>query len=386
MAGTPSIEKLLRNMKTLGASDLHLKVGLPPVFRVDGDLRLPQGLEPLTAEATESMLSSLIPEVMRERFEADGDLDFSHFLVMEGAEDKGPAHTQTRERFRCNVFRAGGGMHGAIRRVKPDIPTFESLRLPKIYENVVDETFEGLILVAGVTGSGKSTTLACMLERINETRAVNIITVEDPVEFHFNPRRSIVSQREIGVDVPDYDAALKHIVRQDPDVIFIGELRDGSTVRAALQAAETGHLVFGSIHSADVVQTFTRIVEFFPQHEHDFIRGTLANTVRAICAQRLLPATEESGIGMIPATEVMLINSSIKDMIRNAEDANIATVIQSSEQGGMRSFNTSLAQLVDEGVVTLSLALEYAPNREALSSMLKGVQVKSSTLTGRIRS
>lgn len=386
MSPVPLIEKLLWNMKSLDASDLHIKVGLPPIFRVGGELRLPQGLDALKAEDTESMLKQIMPDSMMEKFEAFGDLDFSFFMETDDPDSGAPAHQKRRERFRCNVFRAGGMMHGAIRRVKPDIPTFDSLRLPEIYRKTIDHTFDGLVLVAGVTGSGKSTTLACMLERINETRAVNIITIEDPVEFNINPRRSIVSQREIGVDVPDYPAALRHIVRQDPDVIFIGELRDHATVQAAIQAAETGHLVFGSIHSPDAVQTFTRICEFFPKHERDFIRSALGNTIRGVFVQRLLPANEETGLGLVPATEVLLTNPSVREMIRDGNDGNLPAVIAASTQSGMRTFNTSLAELVEADLITMSIALEYAPNREALSSLLKGVEVKSSTLTGKIRS
>ena len=385
MASLPTMESLLRNMKKVDASDLHLKVGMPPVFRVGGDLRMPQGLEPLKADDTRALMSQIMTEQMLERFDGQGDLDFSTFLDDDAQDEDTPAHMKRRERFRCNVFRAGGGMHAAIRRVKPDIPTFESLRLPPTYQKLSDETMEGLILVVGVTGSGKSTTLACMLERINETRAVNIVTVEDPVEFNINPRMSIVSQREIGVDVPDYPSALKYIVRQDPDVIFIGELRDHGTVHAAIQAAETGHLVFGSLHSADTVQAFTRLVEFFPQHEHAFIRSALAGSLKAVCAQRLLPATPESGLGVVPATEVLISNSSVAEMIREGEDSSIPMVINASKQAGMHSFAHALVDLVEHDLVTMTTALEYAPNREALSSMLKGVQVKSSMLTGKIR-
>jgi len=277
-------------------------------------------------------------------------------------------------------------MHGAIRRVKPEIPTFESLNLPKVYEKLCDETNEGLILVVGVTGSGKSTTLACMLERINETRGVNIVTVEDPVEYTLNPVKAIISQRELGIDVPNYATALRYIVRQDPDVIFIGELRDHDTVLAAVQAAETGHLVFGSLHAADTKQTFSRIVEFFPQHEHQFIRSALSNSIKGVCAQRLLPANKDVvGVGAVPATEVLLTNSSVKEKIRLAEDEDLPAIIATATQDGMRSFTQSLAELVEKDFVTLPVAMEYAPNREQLSAMLKGVQVRAASLVSKLR-
>lgn len=379
----PTMRQLLYNMRKVEASDLHLKVGVPPIFRVAGELRLPQGLAPLTAEDTESLLSEIIPPSLRERYDKTGDLDFSTFQDTDETQAD-PAKPRKPDRFRCNVFRAGGNMHGAIRRVKPEIPSFESLRLPDVYREIADKTTEGLVLVVGVTGSGKSTTLACMLERINATRPTNIITVEDPVEFQIHPRMSVVSQRELGIDVGSYKDALRFIVRQDPDVIFIGELRDHDTVMAAVQAAETGHLVFGSLHTADTMQCFSRVVEFFPQHEHDFIRSSLSGTLKAVCAQRLLPANKDvAGVSAIPATEVLLANPSVKEAIKKGDDADIPAIIAASRQDGMRSFTDSLAELVETEMVTVATAMEYAPSREILSSRLKGVQVRSATMTGR---
>lgn len=391
MAAKVTMRQLLYNMRKVDASDLHLKVGMPPVYRVHGELRVPQGLGPMTAEDTDRLLTEIIPASLRAKFDQTGDLDFSTFQDTETPEGQAPAEATSgaprrMDRFRCNVFRAGGGMHGAIRRVKPEIPSFESLHLPPVYAKLTDEAQEGLILVVGVTGSGKSTTLACMLERINQTRAVNIVTIEDPVEYHIHPRLSIVSQRELGIDVPSYATALKYVVRQDPDVIFIGELRDHDTVLAAIQAAETGHLVLGSLHTADTMQCFSRIVEFFPQHEHAFIRSALANSLKAVCAQRLLTANKDkAGVGVVPATEVLLTNSTVKEKIREAEDGDLPAVIATSASDGMRSFTHSLAELVESEMVSLQTALESAPNREALRSRLKGVEVKAATLVGKIK-
>ena len=402
MAHYISIKQMLFNMAQYGASDLHIKVGLPPTFRINGRLK-PLGLPPLTPGDTERLLLEIMPEPLRPKFQEAGDVDFSTFLDTKTIlakskgltldEDNGaPPEVDTSgagnvDRFRCNVYRAGGGMHGAIRRINPDIPTFESLRLPPIYETIADQTSEGLVLVVGVTGCGKSTTLACMLERVNETQAVNIITLEDPVEYNFSPKKSIVSQREIGLDVPSYHEALRYVVRQDPDVIFIGELRDHETVLAAIQAAETGHLVFGSMHTADTMQAFSRIIEFFPQSEREFVRSALANSLQAVCAQRLLPANKDStgGAGVVPATEVLLANASVREAVREGEDMNIPAIINSSVPDGMRSFTYSLAELVNKDWVTLATAMDHAPNREALSSVLKGVEVKASSLTGKIK-
>ncbi len=392
MVAKVTMRQLLYNMRKVDASDLHLKVGMPPVYRVHGELRVPQGLGPLSAEETDRLLTEIIPASLRPRFDQTGDLDFSTFQDTDTPDGQTPAEPsptgvpKRMDRFRCNVFRAGGSMHGAIRRVKPEIPSFESLHLPPVYSKLTDEAQEGLILVVGVTGCGKSTTLACMLERINQTRAVNIVTIEDPVEYHIHPRLSIVSQRELGIDVPSYATALKYVVRQDPDVIFIGELRDHDTVLAAIQAAETGHLVLGSLHTADTMQCFSRIVEFFPQHEHAFIRSALANSLKAVCAQRLLTANKDkAGVGVVPATEVLLTNSTVKEKIRNGEDGDLPAIIATSASDGMRSFTHSLAELVESEMVSLQTALESAPNREALRSRLKGVEVKAATLVGKIK-
>ncbi|MEM1422699.1 MAG: PilT/PilU family type 4a pilus ATPase [Planctomycetota bacterium] len=385
MTNPISMRQLLYNMRKTGASDLHLKVGLPPIYRINAELHSPPGLPALTAECTQRLLEEIMPEALRERFDKTGDLDFATYQEVEIHHDA-PDADERPDRFRCNVFRAGGAMHGAIRRVKPDIPTFESLQLPDVYRKLAEETHEGLILIVGVTGSGKSTTLACMLERVNETRAENIITIEDPVEYHLHPKKSVVSQREIGTDVPTYRDALKFVVRQDPDIIFIGELRDHDTVLAAIQAAETGHLVFGSLHTADTMQCFGRIIEFFPENEHAFVRSALANSLKAVCAQRLLPANKDRvPSGVVPATEVLINNAVVKEKIRDAEDEDLPTIVRSSESDGMRSFNTSLAQLVEQEKVTLKTALEYAPNREALQSQLRGLKVQSSKLVGRLK-
>ncbi len=409
MAHYISIKQLLFNMGQYDASDLHIKVGLPPTFRINGRLK-PLGLPSLTPGDTERLLFEIMPEKLRPKFDEHGDVDFSTFLDTKSIiaksknltldEDNGNGADQSdtdvedpeaivgsADRFRCNVYRAGGAMHGAIRRIKPDIPNFASLKLPAIYEKISLDAHEGLVLVVGVTGSGKSTTLACMIERINEERGVNIITIEDPVEYNFTPKKAIISQREIGLDVPNYQNALKFVVRQDPDVIFIGELRDYDTVLAAIQAAETGHLVFASLHTADTMQTFSRIIEFFPQDEREFIRSALANTLQAVCAQRLLPANKDAtdGAGVVPATEVLLANSVVKEIIREGADIDLPAVINSSTSEGMRSFTYSLADLVEKDWVTLATAMEYAPNRDALNSILKGVEVKAATLTGRIK-
>ncbi|MGP1273513.1 MAG: type IV pilus twitching motility protein PilT [Phycisphaerales bacterium] len=372
MTASYSIHRLIAAMKRLDASDLHIKVGLPPTYRVGGRLKHLEG-DPLSEQEADHLLDPIVPETLRATFEAQGNLDFA-------------THLPDGDRFRVNMFRSGGHTHAAIRRVKAEIPTYESLRLPPIYSKLVAETHEGMIIVCGVTGSGKSTTLAAMVEQVNRTRGVNIITVEDPVEFRFTPAKSIISQREIGIDVADFATAMRYVVRQDPDVIFIGEMRDRDTLLAAIQAAETGHLVFATLHTADTQQAFGRILEFFPPEERQFIRNSLSTSLKAICAQRLLPAAEGTGRGVVPATEVLRVNSTVRELIRDERDSDLPQVIASSAADGMRNFTMSLAELVESEMVDLHTAMDYAPNREQLSSLLKGVTIKSGSLIGRIKS
>ncbi|MFG0284713.1 MAG: type IV pilus twitching motility protein PilT [Phycisphaerales bacterium JB039] len=372
LEGGLTIQRLLAGMRQHQASDLHIKVGIPPTYRINAELR-PIGAEPLTEDEADHLMDPLVPPKLKQRFDETGDLDFATF-------------DSYGDRFRVNMFRSGGHTAVAIRRVKAEIPTYEALHLPPVYSKLVDQTNEGMVIVCGVTGCGKSTTLACMIEHINSIRAEHIITIEDPVEYRFSRKKSMISQREIGIDVTDYKAALRHIVRQDPDVIFIGEMRDHDTVLAAIQAAETGHLVFGSLHTADTMQTFNRILEFFPREEHEFIRSSLANTLRGICAQRLLPATPEVGVGAVPATEVLLNNPIVSEKIREGEDEDLPSVLNGAVAEGMRSFTYSLTELVKKDWVTMRTALDYAPNRDALQSAIKGVEVKAQTLVGRVRS
>jgi twitching motility protein PilT len=242
-----------------------------------------------------------------------------------------------------------------------------------------------MILIVGVTGSGKSSTLAAMIEEINQTEGCNIITVEDPVEYRFHPKKSIISQREIGIDVTDYKAALRYVVRQDPDVIFIGELRDHDTVLAAIQAAETGHLVFGTLHTADTMQAFSRILEFFPRDEHAFVRSSLASTLRAVCAQRLLPAVEGFEVGVVPACEILINTPIVSEKIRSGEDTDLPSIVNASGGEGMQSFTKALADLVRKDWVTVRTAMAYASNRDALDSELKGLEVKAATLVHRLK-
>ncbi len=365
-----AMEQLLVSMSQFDASDLHLKVGYAPHYRIAGHLRKTHMPALPDRDYIIAMLAPYVPEQRRAQFEAEGALDFS-------------AKGAGGDRYRVNMFRSTGEVHASIRRVQSRIPTFEELKLPAVYSDVITKNNDGLVLVSGVTGSGKSSTLAAMVEHINQHQAMHIVTIEDPIEFLFKPKKSIVSQREIGVDVPDFAQALRHVVRQDPDCILIGELRDKETMSAALQAAETGHLVLGSLHVSDVQQTFSRMLEFFPHTEHDFIRSSLANSLRAIFCQRLIPGIEEGS--RYPATEVLLSNAVVKDKIIRQEDDDLPAIIAQSEQDGMRTFTRSLVDLIETDKIYYDTAMEYAPSREALGSAVKGIKTASQGLVGRSR-
>jgi twitching motility protein PilT len=370
MLGTLTIDKLLLKMKEVEASDLHIKVDSPPILRVASVLHRVEA-PPLDLDDAKALVYPMVPEHLREALKEQGGVDFSYRIGDE-------------ERFRASVFYAGGGLHAAIRRVNPKIPDFKELHLPPVYEQMTTETHEGLVIVCGVTGSGKSSTLAAMIDHINEHRSCNIITIEDPIEYLFRPRNAYISQREIGIDVPDFPSALRAGVRQDPDVIMIGEMRDKETMLAGLQAAETGHLVFVTLHTSDTMHAFSRILEFFPTRDHNFVRSSLAIGLKAIMAQRLLPSVKP-GVQRVPATEVLINTVTVADKIREAEDEDLSAVVAGSAEEGMHDFTSSLSRLVEEDYVDLRTAEQYAPNAEALRAKVRGIEVKADVLVSKSR-
>jgi twitching motility protein PilT len=362
--------RLLMFLTKHEASDLHLKVGYPPYARIGGHLRK-LDLPPLPDTAfVQEMVQPLVPEKRWMEFDAHGSLDFS-------------AAIESGDRYRINIYRSKGDMHVAVRRVQSKIADFDELNLPPVYRKLISETMEGLILVCGVTGSGKSSTLAAMLEYINQHRGLHIITIEDPIEFAFHGKKSIISQREIGLDVPNFKDALRVVVRQDPDAILIGEMRDRETMLAAIQSAETGHLVLGSLHCADAQLSFARILEFFDRSEHSFIRSSLANSLRAIMVQRLLPGVVEGK--RFPATEVLLVNAVVRDKILHEEDDDIPALLHQCRAEGMRDYTQSLCDLVHQDLILRTVAMDYAPSREALLSALKGIDSASQGIISRVR-
>jgi len=354
----PSLNKLFRAAIKNQASDLHLKVGQPPKLRLYGQLRNTKG-EAMTEEKMEELVFELLSPVQKESFLKSGTLDFAHEM---GEED----------RFRINIFRQRGMISLSARRVSANILPFDSLNLPSILEKIC-ESRQGLVLVVGPTGCGKTTTIASMIDFINRHRSCHIVTVEDPIEYLFRDKKAIVSQREIGIDVQDFEDALKYLMRQDPDVVFIGEMRSAHTVSAAMRASETGHLVLGTMHSANASQAIQRLLDLFPQTERDLARQTLSLTVKAIISQVLLPCIRE-GVDRIPAVEILLASPAVKKLISEEREADLPSVIRSSQEDGMQDLTENLCELVKNGSIDPKEAYKYAPNVDELKMVLKGIR------------
>jgi len=354
----PVVNKLFRMCMVLQGSDLHLKVGQAPMMRLRGDVRRTE-LRPLTQEDMEKMLLPILTPKQRKILDDEGGVDFSYVIGNDEC------------RFRVSLFRQRGRLSLIARRVNTSIPSFEKLGLPPIIEKLCKFP-EGLVILAGVTGSGKSTTIASMLDYVNATEPLHILTVEDPIEFVFTDRMSYINQREIGLDSKDWHKALKDAVRQDPDVILVGELRDVETFEAAVHAAETGHLVFGTIHAASAATTINRILDLFPPEKHGAIRQALANNLKAVVAQKLVKGLKSP---RVPTNEIMIVNPMIKKLIGLGEDKKIPDAIRIGYNEGMVDFNENLRQLVDRGDIDVATALEYSPNPDQLKMALKGIKV-----------
>lgn len=352
-------DKVLHAARKLGASDVHLKVGLPPVFRIRGMLRTLKDVPPVNGDVIMTFAVNLMNEHQHQRFAQDLQVDLAY-----GAADG--------SRYRVNVFRQRGETGMVLRIIPSDVPQFERLHLPARVQELAAE-HRGLVLVTGVTGSGKSTTLASLLDVVNRDRAAHIITVEDPIEYVFKDRRSVVNQREVGLDANTFADALRAALRQDPDVILVGEMRDYETIRTALLAAETGHLVFSTLHTIDAKETVHRIIQMFPADEQSAIRIQLASILRAVVSQRLLPRAD--GRGMIPAVEVLIntprIRALIEDHTRTGE---IIDAIKSGKHPyGMISFDQSLTDLVQRQLITYETAMSAATNPEDFALHFRGV-------------
>ena len=356
------IDKLFRALVKLKGSDLHLKVGRPPIVRVNGDLR-PLQRGPIEDEEMVRLCFPMMSERNRVIFDRDGGADFAYTVDVDGE----------MWRFRVNLLQQLGHVGMVARRVNRNIPNFEGLFLPP---GLVDlcKFHQGMVLLAGVTGSGKSTTIASMLNWVNQNYRKHILTLEDPIEFIFTEDKSLINQREIGMDVIDFKVGMKHAVREDPDIMLVGEMRDEETFLTAIHAAETGHLVFGTIHASSAPSTIGRILDLFPQAMHASLRSAIAMNMKAIVAQKLLPSIKP-GVGRVPTVEVMTFNSIVRKLILEEKDEKLSDAIRMCEKEGMQDFTMSLKDLVDRDLIDRATAFEVAPNVDALKMALKGIQV-----------
>ena len=357
-----NIKKILEEIINQGASDLHLKAGLPPVARVDGKLRH-LSLDRPSPKDLEEIASQILTPSQKERFTKTREVDFAFGVA-------GLA------RFRANFYVQRGSIAMVFRHVPVNIKSIDELSLPPVLKEV-SLIPRGLIFVTGTVGSGKSTTLTAMVNEINKTTNKNIITIEDPIEFLHHDEKSIINQREIGSDTSSFHEALRHILRQDPDVILIGEIRDALTMEIALMAADTGHLVLTTLHTVDATQTINRVISFFPPHQHQEIRYLLGATLQAVVAQRLIPFKE--GKGRAPAVEVMVVTSTIREYIIDPEKTPL--IQQAIREGvsshGMQSFDQSLMKLLSDGKISMEEALKSSSNPHEFRLRLKGIQATS---------
>ncbi len=356
--GEPEINRFFKAAIKTQANDVHLKVGQPPKLRLHGDLKNTTG-EVLTPARMEELVFEIMSPAQKEFFTRHGTLDFAH--------EVGGEH-----RFRINVFRQRGVISLVARRVSTYVPSFESLHLPPVLEKIA-QAHQGLVLVVGPTGCGKTTTIASMLDYITRTRSCHIVTIEDPIEYLFKDNKAIVSQREIGIDVPNFEDALTYLMREDPDVVFVGEMRDSRTVTAGMRAAETGHLVMGTMHSSNASQAVHRLLDLFPQSERELVRQALSIAVKAIISQVLLPSIKEE-IDRIPAVEVLLASAGVRKLISEGRETDLPSVIRNSQRDGMQDLTENLCRLVQEGWIDPKEAYKYAPNQEELKMALKGIR------------
>lgn len=352
-----AIEELLEKLVAENGSDLHISSNLPPAMRVDGKLKR-MDYPPLTPDEVENLLFPMLSNEQRRRLEQEWELDFSYGI--EGL-----------SRFRVNFYKDKGNYAAAFRTITSTVPSFEKLGLPEIVRTTAEKP-RGLILVTGPTGSGKSTTLAAMIDYINSTRAEHILTIEDPIEFVHTSKTSIIHQRELGMDTRSFANALKSALREDPDIILVGEMRDHETIALALTAAETGHLVFGTLHTSSASQTVDRIIDVFPEGQQQQIRVQLANSLVAVFAQTLLPKVQPDGSkkGRVMAQEIMLVIPAIANLIRESKAAQIYSTIQMNQGLGMQTLEMALANLYKQKLITLEDALSKTSRPDELKRML----------------
>lgn len=357
-----AIDRFFDALVRFAGSDLHLKVGRPPSLRVRGVIQ-PLKHPPIDDEEMTSLLDPMLNDRTRALLQRDGGVDFSYAVPVTGG----------LTRFRVNLLRQQGSLGLVARRINTSIPDFSGLNLPPIMQSLC-EFDQGMILLAGVTGSGKSTTIASMLDWINHNYRKHILTLEDPIEFIFTEDKCLINQREIGQDVKDFEVGIKQAVREDPDIMLVGEMRDEETFSAGMHAAETGHLVFGTIHAASAPAAITRILELFPPDKHPSLRSAISLNMKAIVAQKLLPSCKP-GVQRVPAVEILVFNAVTRKLVLEAEDEKLPDLIKTSTREGMQDFTMSLKALFDAELIDRDTALEVAPNREALMMALRGIKV-----------
>lgn len=355
MTAKPRIELLLEEVIKRKASDLHLQVGLAPILRVDGALMPISGAEVMDEEAVELLVFSLLDEDQKQILLKDKEFDFSFAFGDLG-------------RFRVNAFHERGNLAAALRLIPNEILTIEQLGLPPIVNKFADYP-RGLVLVTGPTGSGKSTTLAALVHKINTERAAHIITIEDPIEFTHKSKKSVIVQREVHYDTYSFSAALRSSLREDPDVVLIGEMRDLETIAAAITIAETGHLVFATLHTNSAAQSIDRMIDVFPPHQQPQIRAQLSNILMAICSQRLLPAI---GGGRQAAAEILIATPAVRNIIREGKSHQLEAVIQTGAEHGMQSMDKTLVNMIHNGTVTYDEARMVAVDLEELDRLMRG--------------
>ena len=349
--------KILRTAVTGGASDVHIKPDSPVVYRINSQLVETEMAQTPTQEWLDSIIKQILPEHFLPRLEEDREIDFSYFLEGVG-------------RFRTNCFQQLGKWCLAMRYVVAEVPKIESLNLPDSVKTIAEE-HRGIVLVAGTTGSGKSTTLAGMVDHINSTMKRHIITLEDPVEYVFGDNQCVIEQREVGLDTPSYQHGLKHVMRQDPDVIMVGEMRDAVSFRAAMSAADTGHLVMSTLHTIDAPQSIARVLDFFPSEEREQVRKQMVGTLKAIIVQRM--TVRADGQGVVPAIEIMVNTPTVAKLITENRSEKLHAAIETGTDDGMQNFNQSLFQLVKDNIITKEEALDKATNPQALEMNFKGI-------------
>ncbi len=357
-----NIKRVLQRMVELKASDLHVKVGTKPTCRVDGTLVMLDEPAPTQADL-EATVDQILTPKQKKTFEETKEVDFAFGVT-------------GLSRFRTNFYQQRGTIAMVFRQVPATIPSFEELHLPSVIEEIASRP-RGLVLVCGTVGSGKSTTLAAMIDSVNRNDARNIITIEDPIEFLYRDKKSTISQREVGLDTASFSEGLKHILRQDPDVILIGEIRDAETMQTALMAADTGHLVLSTLHTTDAPQTINRILSFFPPHQHEEIRFMLSTTLQAVIAMRLLPRADQPG--RIPAVEIMTVTSTIREyLIDPAKTSLIRGLIQEGvSQYGMQTFDQGIMKLYSEDKISMEAALRSCSNPTEFELRVKGIHATS---------